>query len=162
LKKSYPTTSRVLGSSPYSGLFSKLSHTVSTFKFNLLDGAAKDSDLIDEFMRQIQKPLSGESQLAIGHADLHRVIKDMVKAEVAGKNDEELHLCKTVANILLKDLEAHISTRAVFILIELLEHDVTKQLVFKQAKAALAFAQRLAEKDKGSSGLQILIKKLSE
>jgi hypothetical protein len=77
-------------------------------------------------MRQIQKPLSGESSLAIGHADLHRVIKDMVKAEVAGKHDDELHFCKTVASILLKDLEAHISSRAVFILIELLEHDVTK------------------------------------
>lgn len=46
----------------------------------------------------------------------------MVKAEVAGGN-ENLDLCKMVSSILLKDLEAHISTRAVFILIELLEHD---------------------------------------
>jgi len=84
----------------------------------------------------------------------------MVRAEVAGKND--IHLSKTIASILLKDLEAHISTRAVFILIELLEHEATKQLVFKQAKSSLAFAQRLADKEKGSTGLQILVKKLQE
>jgi hypothetical protein len=30
----------------------------------------------------------------MGHADLHRMVKEMIKAEVAGrKGNEELHLC---------------------------------------------------------------------
>jgi hypothetical protein len=117
--------------------------------------------LIDELMRQIQKPLPGDKQMAISHADLHRVIKDMVKAESIG-GAEELHFSKTVANILLKDLEAHIASRAVFIIIELLEHENTKQFVYKQVKAALGFAERLNSGDKGSAGVKILIKKLKE
>jgi len=38
-------------------------------------------------LRQLQKPLQGESIVAMGHADLHRLVKEMVKAEVAGRKD---------------------------------------------------------------------------
>jgi len=73
--------------------------------------------------------------MAMGHADLHRVVKEMVKAEVAGKKDSsELQFCTSVANILLKDFEATISTRAIFILIELIENKATESLVIKQTK----------------------------
>jgi len=40
-----------------------------------------------------------------------------------------------MSKILLKQFEATISCRAVFILIELLEHENTKKLVVKQVKA---------------------------
>jgi hypothetical protein len=82
----------------------------------------------------VQKPFAGEKISALGHADLHRVVKDMVKAEAAGVSTS-FDFSKTIANVLLKDFEGHIKTRAVFIIIELLEHETTKQFIFKQAKA---------------------------
>lgn len=58
----------------------------------------------------------------MGHADLHRVVKDMVKAEVAGESTS-FDFSKTISSVLMKDFEGHIKTRAVFIIIELLEHE---------------------------------------
>ena len=58
----------------------------------------------------------------------------MVKAEVSGSS-EGLHFSKTLASVLLKDFESHVKTRAVFIIIELLEHEKTKPFLLKQAKA---------------------------
>ena len=44
-------------------------------------GGVKESDCMDEMLRQIQKKshFDGKSQILIGHPDLHRVIKDLVK-----------------------------------------------------------------------------------
>lgn len=73
--------------------------------------------------------------MAIGHADLHRLVKEMVKAEIAGKNQEsDLHFCRSVASILLREFETTISTRAIFILLELIENECTKDFVIKQVK----------------------------
>lgn len=50
-------------------------------------GACKESDLIDELVRQLQKNVNGE--IALGHPDLHRLVKDMVKAEANGHKNKE-------------------------------------------------------------------------
>ena len=72
----------------------------------------------------------------MGHADLHRMVKEMIKAEVAGrKGNEELHLCQSLASILFKNFEQNITTRAVFILIELFENEATRDLVAEQTKS---------------------------
>jgi hypothetical protein len=110
-------------------------------------------------MRQIQKPFAGEKTSALGHADLHRVVKDMIKAEVAG-DSSSLDFCKTLSTVMMKDFESHLSSRAVFIIIELLEQESTKQLIFKQAKAMLPAVKRIAAAEPKSAGLQILLKKL--
>lgn len=96
----------------------------------------------------------------MGNADLHRLVKEMIKAEIAGAKDAELHLCQSVASILLKNFEQNISTRAVFILIELIENEATKDLLFKQVKAQKQIVAKLAAKDTKSVGLSILLKKL--
>jgi hypothetical protein len=86
----------------------------------------------------------------------------MVKAEVAGKKKDPAHdlsLSTSVSSVLMKDFEATISTRAVFILIELIENPETNALVIKHVKEQKAVVQELAKKDK-STGLQILLKKL--
>lgn len=49
--------------------------------------------------------MPGDPILAMGNADLHRLVKEMVKAEIAGAKDPELHLCQSVASILLKNFE---------------------------------------------------------
>ena len=117
--------------------------------------------MMDEMLRQVQKPIAGEKNAALGHADIHRVIKDMIKAEVAGKN-EVLHFSKVIAGILLKDFESHVETRAVFIVIELLEHKETSPFLVKQVKAMLPSIQKTAKSQPKSVGLQLLVKKLSE
>lgn len=51
-------------------------------------GEAGSSDLVDEMLRQVQKPfeennkLTGVKSLLFGHPFLHRMLKDMIKAEV--------------------------------------------------------------------------------
>lgn len=100
----------------------------------------------------------------MGHADLHRVVREMVKAEIAGKKKDKEHdmsFSTNVASIMMKDFEATISTRAVFILIELIESPETSALVIKQVKENKALVQQMAAKEK-STGLQILLKKLWE
>jgi len=43
--------------------------------------------MVDEMVRQVQKtngePINGVKQLLFGHPILHRMLKDMIKAEVA-------------------------------------------------------------------------------
>ena len=46
-------------------------------------GDVADSDCMDELMRQIVKKwnFEGKSSMLIGHSDVHRVLKDLVKQE---------------------------------------------------------------------------------
>lgn len=123
-------------------------------------GACKESDLIDEMLRQVQKQINGE--IGLGHPDLHRVIKDMVKAEAQGNktSPNDLHFSKTVAGILMKDFEKLALTRAVFIIVELIENESTKPFVWKVVKAQSALVARWAKENPKSAGLQTLLKKL--
>lgn len=72
-----------------------------------VDGQAKESDFIDELLRQLQKPIpGGDKTFAMGHADLHRLVREMVKAEVAGKKKDAAHdltFSTYVSSILMKD-----------------------------------------------------------
>ena len=125
-------------------------------------GVAKESDFMDELVRQLQKPLLGSAEKcpALGHPDMHRVVKQMIKAEVAGGNDPALKFCTSVANVFMKNFEANIKSRAIFVLIELLETEETKELIRGRALEHKALVQMLAGEDPNSKGLQILLKLL--
>lgn len=107
------------------------------------NGSSKDSDMIDEMLRQVQKQSAyeknqpGVKKPLFGHADLHRVLKDMVKTEANSGEEgaKGLPFSIQMAKVLLKQFEATLKCRAVFILIELMEHECTKKLVLKQVKA---------------------------
>jgi type III secretory pathway component EscU len=73
-----------------------------------------------------------------------------------------LSLCQQIAKICLRHFDDVIKGRAVFILIELLEHANTKKMVLKQLKAQKADIKQAAKEQPNASGLQILMKKLSE
>lgn len=75
------------------------------------------------------KPLMGK-ELAIGDACLHRLVKEMVKAEVQG--GQNLHFCKSISNLIFKDFDKVLATRGVFVILELYENEKTKDLVQKQ------------------------------
>lgn len=127
-------------------------------------GCAMDSDFVDELTRQLQKPLQNSTDKckAIGDANIHRLIREMVKAENAGHSEAErpLDFSKKVASILMKDFEHTLSTRAVFILIELIENKATNGLVMKQVLAYKPEIQAMHKKEPKSAGVNILMKKL--
>ena len=57
----------------------------------------------------------------MGQADLHRVLKDLVKLEVEVGDSREF--TETLAKVVSKNLNEVLKTRAVFVVIELLKVD---------------------------------------
>ena len=110
-----------------------------------LDGTIENSDMVDEMIRQVQKSISfekntpGVKKMLIGHPFVHRMLKDMVKAEVNSHREKgkdfKLQFSQRIAKILLKHFSDAIGGRAVFIFIELIENEETKSMVLKQLKA---------------------------
>lgn len=101
-------------------------------------GEAGSSDLVDEMLRQVQKPYEGDNkqtgvkQLLFGHPFLHRMLKDMIKGEVSkaaktgdSEDKKQLKFSQTMAKILLKHFDEAINGRGVFILLELYETAAT-------------------------------------
>lgn len=100
-------------------------------------------------------------QPLFGHPHLHRVLKDLVKQDASVESSSTLFFSKTLSNILLKDLEATLQTRAVWILVELMEHPNTAVLVNDELlKSIKVVKEQLKQQDK-NKGLQILAEKLS-
>ena len=93
--------------------------------------------MIDEMLRQVQKSSAyekdGAKNILLGHPDLHRLLKDMIKAESASTEESAQvgSFAKAMAKICLKNLNEVLATRGVFILLELLENAKTKKLVHK-------------------------------
>jgi hypothetical protein len=93
---------------------------------------------MDEVLRSVQRKTANdadtpnEKYMMIGHQDVHRLLKDLVTAEcdVAKENPAfELKYSQQMSKILLKNFDDAITTRAVFILICLIENEATKPLV---------------------------------
>ena len=73
--------------------------------------------------------------MLFGHPVIHRMLKDMIKAEAAASSGgSKLKFSSTMAKVTLKHFEAAISGRGVFILLELVENEATKSLVSKKLK----------------------------
>jgi len=133
----------------------KLSYYLSDINSNIVlkslctaivqNGTIGESDLMDELLRAVQRKTANdpatptEKYIMMGHPDVHRLLKDLVKAECVAKTESKepfkLLYSEQMAKILLKNFDDVISTRAVFILIEMLENECTKPLVFKQVNA---------------------------
>ena len=131
-------------------------------------GEAGQSDLVDEMVRQVQKPYEeaqGVKQLLLGHPVVHRMLKDMIKGEAAaalnkkqsdneeGDKPKKLKFASTMAKVVLKNFEGAIRGRGVFILLELVENEATKHLVSKQLKAQKKELKDFAKKDPKAKGL---------
>ena len=140
-------------------------------------GEAGSSDLVDEMLRQVQKPYeeskqTGMKQLLFSHPFVHRMLKDMIKGEIKGKSavsvkdadgeekTTKLKFSQTIAKILLKHFDSAINGRGVFILLELIENAETQHLVSKQLKAQKKAIKEQVKKDPRAKGLQVLLKKL--
>jgi hypothetical protein len=127
----------------------------------LVDGQAGESDFIDELIRQLQKPIMNDtsgSPNGLGHPDLHRMVKEMIRAETQTEN--KLSFCSSIANVFMKSFEQNINSRAIFILIALIENEKTQSLVLDKTREQQAVIKQLAAKNPTSTGLKILMGKL--
>ena len=126
---------------------------------------------MDELLRSVQRKTANdvntptEKYMMIGHQDVHRLLKDLVTAECEAAKDSkaefELKYSQQMAKILLKNFDDAITTRAVFILICLIENEATKPLVAKQLKLKKSAIEAEFKKSGGkSAGLKILLKNL--
>ena len=123
-------------------------------------GQVQESDALDEMFRQIQKKHNEE--ILIGHPDLHRVLKELVKLDAETK-DTKLEFTAQLASVMLKNLDECLKTRAAWVFVEILEHDNTKHLVAPELKVHAGAIQKLLKsKDlKGTMGLQRIQKHIS-
>ena len=133
-------------------------------------GDVKDSDCLDEMFRQIGKKANygeqNKAQILMGHHDLHRVLKDLVKLEVELKQKEpsrKLDFCAGIARVVKANLDACLDTRAVFIVLELLKHEETAKLVKKDLQDKKKELQSMyktklkADGKQATEGLRIII-----
>lgn len=128
-------------------------------------GFAEDhQDLFDEMFRQLQKKASFEKdssdkQILLGHPDIHRVLKELAKQEVS-QEDSKLPFCKILSSVLLKNLDDVLKSRAVFVLLELIENAQSQTLVHAQLKAKKKEIMKIAKENPQAKGLQILLGKI--
>jgi hypothetical protein len=77
------------------------------FQSRIEIGDFKNSDAVDEMFRQIQKKetIDGKKgQILIGHPDIHRALKELVKFDAELK-DSELEFSKTLASVMSKNMD---------------------------------------------------------
>jgi hypothetical protein len=115
---------------------------------------------MDEMFRQIQKKEQG--QILIGHPDIHRSLKELVKFDAELKGSE-LELSKTLASVMIKNLDDCLKSRASWIFVEFLQHENSKALIYGELKKNLGKIKSILSSDPtGNKGLTILMEKLSK
>lgn len=128
------------------------------FQARIEMGDIKNSDAIDEMFRQVQKKEQG--QILIGHQDIHRCLKELVKFDAELK-DSSLDFSKTLASVMIKNLEDCLKTRASWVFVGFLESEKTKKLVLPELKkeSTIKIIKQLLKQD-NNKGLQILLEKI--
>lgn len=59
---------------------------------------------------------SSEKAIVMGHPDVHRMIKDLVKFEAELK-DSNLPFCKKLASVIKSNMDAVLKSRAAFVIL---------------------------------------------
>ncbi len=117
-------------------------------------------------LRQLQKKGqyekdSQEKGILLGHPDLHRVLKELVRQEREQEHTlETLNFSTQIASVLAKNLDEVLRTRAVFIVLELVEHKETAKLIVPQLAAKKKEIIKMGKEMPQAKGLQILINKI--
>lgn len=128
-------------------------------------GGVKESDAMDELFRQIQKMNTTQDglQILMGHPDLHRSLKELVKLD-STLPDSNLEFSTQLGQLMMKKLDDCLPTRACWILVEFLENENTKALVLQELKKNKKKIHAISsgECKTGSKGLEIITKKISE
>lgn len=98
-------------------------------------GGVKESDCMDELFRQVQKMHTTDDklQILIGHPDLHRSLKELVKLD-ATLEGSSLEFSTRLGQIMINQLDNCLSTRACWIFVEYLENDKIRKIVLNDLK----------------------------
>jgi hypothetical protein len=83
--------------------------------------------------------------MLIGHPHLHRVLKDLVKTDQ--KSEAGLLYTKSIVKIIMKNLMTVLESRAVWILVAILEHESTQGLVKRDLKMEMKKIDDLLKSD---------------
>ena len=73
---------------------------------------------------------------------------------------ESLNFSTHLSNVILKNLEEVLKSRAVFIVLAYIEHPETSELILSQIKAKKKEISKIAKELPHAKGLQILLSKL--
>ena len=93
----------------------------------------------------------------MGHPDLHRVLKDLVKADAGGE------YCECLSKVIVKHFDECLKTRACWIILAFLEHDSTKDMILESvSKKQMLLKIKELKSDGGGKGLQLLQEKLKK
>ena len=89
------------------------------------------------------------------------MLKDLVKQEREQEQTrEDLGFTKVLASVIQKNLDEALKTRAVFIVLEIIEHPETSKLLLPHIASKKKEIQKLAASLPQAKGLQILLSKL--
>ena len=80
----------------------------------------------------------------LGHPDIHRALKELDKTDAESDN-KELQFTTKLFEIIKKNMEQCLSTRATWIIVEMLEHDNTKKIVVDQLKKQIPKIKELLQ-----------------
>lgn len=120
-------------------------------------------DLIDELLRHLIKKESYEKNnpekaILMGHPDIHRMIKDLVKYEASTQNN--MVFSKKLGTVIKSNIDAVLKSRGVFIIIEMLAHKNSKDIIFDDLIRIKKNIIKINKLNPDSKGLQILLEKL--
>ena len=101
----------------------------------------------------------------LGHQDLHRIVKELVKFDATLK-DTSLEFSTRLSQIMSKNLDECLKTRACWIFVSFLETENTKSLVMKDLvknkKSIEALFKQSEKGGKGNKGLEMILSKLKK
>ena len=92
----------------------------------------------------------------VGHVTIKRILKELNKSDGEAKK-YEISLAEKVANILKSEMDKFLNSKAIFIIVQLMENDNTKNLLSKEIKKYKGEIMKNKDNDK-LSGMKLLAK----
>ena len=92
----------------------------------------------------------------VGHVTIKRILKELNKSDGEAKK-YEISLAEKVANILKSEMDKFLNSKAIFIIVQLMENDNTKNLLSKELKKYKGEIMKNKDNDK-LSGMKLLAK----
>ena len=92
----------------------------------------------------------------MGHVTLKRILKELDESEGEAKK-YEITLAEKIAYILKSEMDKFLNSRAIFIIVQLMENEKTKNLLNKELKKYKGEIMKNKDNDK-LKGMQLLAK----
>jgi len=125
-----------------------------------LESKTEYSDLLKELLTNTIKYLTMDTGLLfdkVGQFTLNKLMKHVIETDKELENEINFNFFQEMAKLINTDLKAFLETKAVFLIVKILEHEKTKPLLLKDVKK---FKNEIIEhaKKEGMVGHQLLSK----